>query len=56
MRYRPRPSGYWDDEYPFLPDLKVDEVLPEDTGLLDQWGQKLMREPNPIGFHARIDD
>jgi hypothetical protein len=53
--YRVRPARlYWDDDRPFLPDLTVyDREEPEKTGLVDQWGNDIVRvSDQPIGFHT----
>lgn len=44
-------AGYWADDAPMLPDLRVSEHVATDTGLIDRDGYPIMRAPNPIGFH-----
>lgn len=57
-RYRVRSDWEeWGDDYtPFVPNLTVDTDWGVDTGLLDAHGNKIFRQPNPIGFHAEIED
>ena len=40
----------WDDDYPFLPTLTVDEPALIWTGLYDKDGHEIYRRPEPIGF------
>lgn len=44
----PRSYG-WDDD-PLVPDIHVPDHRPIDTGLLNERGHRIMREPNPMGF------
>ena len=57
-RYRVR--GDWeewgDDFTPFVPSLTVDTDWGVDTGLVDQYGNPIFKQPNPIGFHADLDE
>ena len=49
----------WDTDKGLLPDLVVHEAEEpfEETGILDQFGNKLYRDlrPYPIGFHQDVD-
>lgn len=45
----------WEEWRPLLPSLTVDELSPQDTGLLDQHGNKIVRMPNGIGFQAEVE-
>lgn len=45
-----QPRSDWDDCYPLIPDIHVPEHKPINTGILDKWGDPIMRGPNPIGF------
>lgn len=59
-RYRVKPvrSDWddWDDWKTFAPALTVDVDYGVDTGLLDQHGNPIFKQPNPIGFHADLDE
>lgn len=60
-RYFTRPRSLWVEDDFEHPDPRHDP-LPEvsdhvatDTGLVDQYGDAIMRAPNPIGFGRRDD-
>lgn len=36
---------------PVIPDLRVHDHEPYDTGLLDHRGDPILRHPLPVGFH-----
>lgn len=61
-RYRvsPNRSDYfdeWDDDWKtFAPSLTVDTEWGVDTGLVDQYGNPIFKQPNPIGFQADLDE
>lgn len=40
----------WDDPWPLLPNLHAVDHLPIPTPLLDHEGNRLFRQPRPIGF------
>lgn len=42
-------SDMWGSD-PMLPPLQVPEAITVDTGLLNRNGNKIFREPNPMGF------
>lgn len=54
-RYRARPpqqrvrADYWDTG-PLIPDVRVDGPKEVDTGLVDRFGNSIMRVQAPIGF------
>lgn len=55
-RYRVAATTFdWDVDVPLIPSLSVDGSYERDTGLVDQHGNKIMRIPASIGFHAEID-
>jgi hypothetical protein len=41
----------WYDTGPLLPAISAPELKPVDTGLLDRRGRKILRAPEPVGFH-----
>lgn len=45
-----------EDDYPIARELTVEEQPYQDTGLIDRHGNKIMRAPHAIGFHATIED
>jgi len=45
-----KPRCDWDDDYPLLPNLTVDDHTAVETGLIDERGDPIMRGPNPMGF------
>lgn len=49
----PRPRATFDDPEPMIPNLSVDERGPVDTGLVDSKGNRIMRLPEPLGFHVK---
>lgn len=44
-------DGHWWEKGPLLPGLHASDSKPVDTGLLDGRGRKIMRAPEPVGFH-----
>ena len=40
----------WDDDVPLLPSLEVSDHEAAFTGLLDERGDEIWRQPRPIGF------
>jgi hypothetical protein len=54
-RYITRVSSFWVEDDVFCEPVRretplVDEHVAINTGLLDQHGHKIWRQPNPIGF------
>jgi hypothetical protein len=54
-RYTKRPRAWvadqtFDNEFPLVADISVDEHVATFTGLLDADGDEIWIEPRPIGF------
>jgi len=50
MKYIVEDSRWW-DAGPLLPSIQAAELQPTDTGILDSRGRKILRAPEPVGFH-----
>jgi hypothetical protein len=44
-------DGMWWDKGPLLAGIQAHDLNAHDTGLLDGRGRKIMRQPDPVGFH-----
>jgi hypothetical protein len=47
---KPKARLWWEEDEPFRPNIQVDLVPPERTGVLDADGVELVKIPDQIGF------
>jgi hypothetical protein len=45
-------DGCWWDKGPLLPNIQSHDHKPVETGILDSRGRKILRVPEPVGFHS----